>query len=181
VTDAIASAPAPGGKGKEALAFYLNAYNAWIIHEVLEKYPTRSVKDPLFTFFTGPRITVAGEKMSFNHLENNIIRKRFNEPRIHFALNCASQSCPPLRDEPFEGGKLDAQLDAQTKAFANSPRGVATNRKGVAVSKIFDWYKEDFAPAGGAVAYLNRYRASAVPASAAVSFQDYDWGLNEAK
>ena len=181
VTDAIAVAPASSSRSKEQLAFYINAYNAWILREALEKYPTRSVKDPLFTFFTAPRITVAGEKMSFNRLEKEIIRGRFNDPRIHFALNCASQSCPPLRAEPYEGSKLDAQLDAPTKAFANSPQGVAVHRKGVAFSKIFDWYKEDFAGAGGVVAFINKNRATPLPSGAPVSFQDYDWGLNEAK
>ena len=84
-----------GFSKQEQLAFYINAYNAWILHEALGKYPTKSVKDLLFTFFTGQRIKVAGEKMSFNHLEKDIIRPKFGEPRVHCALNCASRSCPP--------------------------------------------------------------------------------------
>ena len=87
VADGIAGTPASSGKGAEQLAFHINAYNAWILHEALEKYPTKSVKDALFTFFTSNRIVVAGEKMSFNRLEKDLIRPRFNEPRIHFALN----------------------------------------------------------------------------------------------
>src|SRR5204863_7593911 len=119
VVDGIAAAPASSAKSKEQLAFHINAYNAWILHEALEKYPTKSVKDPLFTFFTSKRITVAGEKMSFNRLEKEIIRPRFDEPRVHFALNCASRSCPPLRDTPYSGDTIDIDLEQLTKAFVN--------------------------------------------------------------
>ena len=101
VVNGIASERLSGLSKKEQLAFYLNAYNAWILHEALAKYPTKSVKDLLFTFFTGQRIKVAGEPMSFNHLEKDIIRPKFNEPRIHFGLNCASRSCPPLDRKRF--------------------------------------------------------------------------------
>ena len=168
---------------KEQLAFYLNAYNAWIIHEALEKYPTKSVKDTLFTFFTGKRIKVAGEQMSFNHLEKNIIIPRFKEPRIHVALNCASQSCPPLLDEPFRAEKLDAQLERLTKAFVNSERGVrvSADKKSAELSKIFDWYKDDFAAGGGAVAFINKRRSPPLPDGIKISYQDYDWGLNDAR
>jgi hypothetical protein len=166
---------------KEALAFYTNAYNAWILNEALEKYPTKSVKDTLFTFFTGERIKVAGQPMSFNRLEKDIILKRFKEPRIHMALNCASRSCPPLRNEPFTAAALDAQLEDQSRDFSNSPRGVTAAKGGYAVSKIFDWYKEDFAPVGGAPGFLSKYRKEPIPANAKISFQEYDWALNEAK
>lgn len=180
VVDSIAAAPASTAKSKEQLAFHLNAYNAWILHEVLEKYPTKSVKDPLFTFFTGKRIVVAGEKMSFNRLEKEIIRPRFNEPRIHFALNCASRSCPPLRDEPFAAAKLDAQLDDLTRAFLNSERGVRVAGDTAQVSKIFEWYKEDFGGEAGTAALLKKYRKGKAEFKS-LTYQDYDWGLNEAK
>ena len=179
VVDGIA-ADQPG-KGKEALAYYINAYNAWILNEALEKYPTKSVKDALFTFFISDRINVAGEKMSFNRLEKDLILKRFDEPRVHLALNCASRSCPPLRNEPYTAAKLDAQFDDQSRDYVNSPLGVAQTRGGVALSKIFDWYKEDFAKAGGGAAFVSKYRKEPLPANARISYQDYDWSLNEAK
>ena len=128
VVEAIAQEKVSGLKKNEQLAFYINAYNAWILHEALAKYPTTSVKDLLFTFFLSKRIKVAGEKMSFDNLEKDIIRKKFNEPRVHFALNCASRSCPPLNPEPFRGEKLDAQLEKVSVAFVNSQRGVDYNR-----------------------------------------------------
>lgn len=181
VVDGIAAAPASNANTPEQLAFHLNAYNAWILHEALKKYPTKKVPDALFTFFTGKRITVAGETMSFNRLEKEIIRPRFNEPRIHFALNCASRSCPPLSNRPFAANDLDRHLDAITRSFINSPNGVRPTKGGAEVSMIFDWYKEDFASAGGVVAFINKYRASPLPQDARLSYQKYDWSINEAK
>ncbi len=168
---------------KEQLAFYLNAYNAWILHEALAKYPTKSVKDPLFTFFLLPRIRVAGEKMSFNHLEKDIIRRQFREPRVHFALNCASQSCPPLNKEAFRGIKLDRQLETLAVGFVNSKKGVdyVPEKNSAALSMIFNWYKDDFKPVGGVLAFINQRRKPPLPNDVKITYQEYDWALNEAK
>ncbi len=184
VVDAIAKAPASTGADAGQLAFYINAYNAWILHEKLAEYPkNRDQRGLPILFFTTKRITVAGEKMSFNRLEKDIIRTRFDEPRIHFALNCASVSCPPLAAEPYVAAKLSVQFDAIARRFLNSSNGVRVPDGGrkVQVSKIFDWYKEDFAKAGGTVAVVNRYRKEKIPADAAIDFLDYNWALNEAK
>lgn len=180
VVGGIARAPASAAKTREQLAFYINAYNAWILNEVLEKYPTKSVKDPLFTFFTGNRITVAGEKMSFNRLEKDIIRPRFNEPRVHFALNCASRSCPPLRNEPYTGAQLEGQLEDQARDFLNTDRGVRVSGDSAQASKIFDWYKDEFGGQPGIAATLAKYRKGK-PAFKTITFQEYDWALNEAR
>jgi hypothetical protein len=181
VVDGIAKESAPGDR-KQQLAFYCNAYNAWILHETLEKYPTKSVKDALFTFFTSKRITVAGQQTSFKALEDNVIRK-LGDPRIHFALNCASRSCPPLSRQAFTGGNLEGQFESLAKGYINSDRGVRFNAgtKTAELSKIFDWYKDDFKGEGGAVAFINKRRSSPLPADAKIDYQDYDWGLNEAK
>ncbi|HEX4666796.1 MAG TPA: DUF547 domain-containing protein [Chthoniobacterales bacterium] len=183
VVDGIASQKVSSLNKKEQLAFYLNAYNAWILHEALAKYPTKSVKDLLFTFFLSKRIKVAGEQMSFNDLEKNIIRKKFSEPRVHFALNCASQSCPPLNREAFRGDQLDAQLEKLAVGFVNSPRGVdyKAGQKSAALSAIFNWYKEDFKAAGGPLAFINQRRKPPLPNDIKITYQDYDWGLNEVK
>jgi hypothetical protein len=183
VVDAIATANVSAMPKQEQLAFYINAYNAWILHEALAKYPTKSVKDALFTFFTGQRIKVAGEGMSFNRLEKEVIRSKFAEPRVHFALNCASRSCPPLNTEPFRGDNLNAQLEKLAKAFVNSDKGVrlAADNKSAELSKVFDWYKDDFKSEGGAVGFINKRRSSPLPNDVKISYQDYDWSLNEAK
>ena len=174
----------PEGSRDEKLAFYLNAYNANILNGVLENYPIKSVRDIalLFGFFTQNRITVAGEKMSFNHLERDIIHG-FNEPRIHFALNCASASCPPLRPNAYTGDKLAAELDQQTTAFLNGdPHGVKATEddKKADVSKIFDWNTGDFQTAGGVVGFINKYRKPPLAPDVKVSYMSYDWSINDA-
>ena len=179
VISAVAAENPSSYPRNEKLAFYINAYNASILSEALQKYPTKSVKDTLFTFFTAKRITVAGEKMSFNHLEKDIIRP-LGEPRIHFALNCASRSCPPLRTEVYSGAKLDAQLDEQARGYVNGDHGVKVNGDTAQISKIFDWYKEDFGGDAGVSAFLKKHRKEKSDFKT-VSYQDYDWGLNETK
>ena len=183
VVNGIASERLSGLSKKEQLAFYLNAYNAWILHEALAKYPTKSVKDLLFTFFTGQRIKVAGEPMSFNHLEKDIIRPKFNEPRIHFGLNCASRSCPPLDREAFRADKLDSQLERLSVAFVNSSRGVdySAEKKAAALSAIFNWYKDDFKSVSGSIAFINQRRSLPLPNDVKITYQNYDWSLNEVK
>ena len=183
VVDGIAKENVAAMGKQQQLAFYINAYNAWILHEALGKYPTSSVKDAFFTFFTGKRIAVAGQQTSFNSLEKDTIRSKFSEPRVHFALNCASRSCPPLNRSAFSADKLDGQFEALAKGYVNSDRGVKYNAaaKSAELSKIFDWYKDDFKADGGAIAFINKRRSTQIPADAKISFQDYDWGLNEAK
>jgi hypothetical protein len=183
VVDGIANEKVSSLTKSQQLAFYINAYNAWILHEALAKYPTKSVKDLLFTFFTSSRIKVAGEQMSFNHLEKDIIRPKFGEPRVHVALNCASQSCPPLNQEAFRGDKLDAQFEKLSTAFVNSKKGVdySPEKKSAALSAIFNWYKDDFKGVGGPIAFINKRRSEPLPNDVKVTYQEYDWSLNEVK
>src|SRR3954469_3218362 len=183
VVDGIAKENVSAMGKPQQLAFYINAYNAWILHEALGKYPTKSVKDALFTFFTGKRITVAGQQLSFTGLEKDTIRSKFGEPRVHFALNGASRSCPPLNRTAFSAEKLDGQFEALAKGYVNSEHGVKFNAaaKSAELSKIFDWYKDDFKADGGALAFINKRRTAQIPADAKISYQDYDWNLNEAK
>ena len=161
VTDGIGSDD-PAARSMDQLAFYINAYNAWTIKLVLDKYPIKSVRDasPLFGLFLRKNIRVAGEKMSLNHLEKDIIRKKFNDPRVHFAVNCGSTSCPPLRKGAYDAKALDEELDARTKAFTLSDAGVEKSADGkkVRVSKIFKWYDEDFKGEGSAREFIGKKR-----------------------
>ena len=184
VVAAIAKEKPEGGKD-EKLAFYFNAYNANILNQVLENYPIKSVRDiaVLYGVFTQQRIMVSGEKMSFNHLEKDIIHG-FNEPRMHFALNCASEGCPPLRPKAYTGDGLGAELDQQTTAFLNTnPHGVKATDDGkkAEVSKIFDWNSGDFQTAGGVEGFINKYRKLPLAPEAKISYMSYDWSLNEAR
>lgn len=186
ITDKIASAQPEKWSRDQQLAFYINAYNAWTIHLVLEKYPLKSIRDvaPLFGFFTRKSITVASEKISLNHLEKEIIIKKFQEPRIHTAINCASTSCPPLIKEAFTAANLDAKLTETFKDFVNNnPLGVRVEpaKKTVFISSIFKWYADDFKPAGGDIAYINRFRKEKLTPDLKVKYEEYDWSLNEAR
>lgn len=168
------------------LAFYLDAYNAWILHNILEDYPTEGPGGGGIigrtAFFKSKSIRVGGKKMSFNTLENDIIRKQFADPRIHFALNCASTSCPPLHGRAFSLSHLDQTLDSLTRTFINAnPLGVKQDGKGrIAISKIFDWYQDDFLGRGTVLDYLNSYREKPFPKGTKIEHQDYLWTLNEA-
>ena len=176
----------PSALGRnDKLAFYINAYNAWIIHLVLEKYPIKSVRDyaALFGIFTGKNIQLGGEKISLNHLEKDLVLKGIGEARAHFALNCASRSCPVLIPTAYSGATLDKVLDERAKAYTVNPLGVSAGKDGksASLSSIFKWNDADFKSAGGPVAFINKYRPTPLAADVKVDFQEYDWSLNEAK
>ncbi len=172
----------PPANRDDSLAWHLNAYNAWILHNILKKYPTKGPLDGETFFFHGNRIKVAGKQTSFDHLEQKVIRPTFEEPRIHFALNCAAGSCPPLWNEPFRGDTLDRDLERLTREFINdNPEGVVPEGNRVKLSKIFEWYADDFGGKDNLVAYVNKFRNSPVTADANVEFLDYRWTLNETR
>jgi hypothetical protein len=131
-------------------------------------------------------VTVEGRELTLNDIENEIIRPEFAEPRIHFALNCAAVSCPPLRVGAYVGSRLDAQLEEQTRAFLGDPARNGLDERGrLRLSKILDWYEEDFEKDGDLVDWVRPYvpALAALPADADVDvkFHDYDWALNEAR
>lgn len=166
----------------EQTAFYINLYNAAMLQAVFDHWPINSVKEigpKPFSIFKKDFIEQDGRRLSLDQVEKEILLKEYFDPRIHFAVNCASESCPPLRAEPFVGARLDAQLDEQTWAFAASQRAARINskEKSVAYSELFKWYADDF-PEEHPGAYLNRFRARALPLDFAVEWIDYDWSLN---
>ena len=166
---------------EEQLAFYLNAYNLLTLQQVLQRLRRDrnwagpvSLPDKL-RFFLLRRHRVAGARMSLLGLENTVIRRRFRDPRIHFALNCASSSCPHLPGMLFVAEELDADLERLTAQFIGSGEvryDAAHNR--LSVSPIFRWYRRDFTPSVSA--FIARYRD--VPADATLVFHGYDWRLN---
>jgi hypothetical protein len=158
----------------EQLAYWINVYNANTVKLILVNYPIKSITD-LGKPWDKKFINVGKISYSLNQIENEIIRPVFQEPRIHFAVNCAAKSCPPLLNEAFTAEKLNNQLDKQTRAFINSSANKIAERN-VEVSKIFDWYGEDF---GELIAYLNKYATTPINESAKISFKEYDWALNE--
>jgi hypothetical protein len=164
----------------EEKAFYLNAYNILVIKGLVNAYP---VKGPLAIdgFFDKKTFLVNGASLTLNQIENDIVRKKYNDARIHFALVCGAQSCPPLPSFAYRPALLEGQLDKLTRqAIQNNSFTKVDYQKGtVALSKIFDWYKADFEKAKGSVlAFVNAYLKKPLPGSATVTYYEYDWSLN---
>ena len=160
------------------LAYWINAYNACTVHQVLEHWPLDSVGDMKTEFFYWTEYVVDGEERSLYAIENDIVRKEFGEPRIHFALNCASAGCPRLPAEPFLPQTLEAQLARETKRFLGEPRNVELTDDTLTLSKIFEWYAGDFTPT--AKAWVTKRRDDLkIKSDTNVEFRDYDWALNK--
>lgn len=157
------------------MAFWINLYNVATLKLIVDNYPLKSITDlDKGKPWDVKRISVAGKSYSLNDIENTKIRT-FKDPRIHFAVNCAAKSCPPLLNSAFTPDKLNAQLESQTKKFINNPKSGSLNSGKVVISKIFDWYKEDF---GDVIAFINKYSSTKVGSDAKISYQEYDWSLN---
>lgn len=174
----------------QKLAFLINAYNSFTLQLIIDNYPIDSIKD-IGSFFQSPWdkkfIKLLGKTITLNNIEHDIIRKKFDEPRIHFAVNCASIGCPSLITEPFVASKLDAQLEAAAKHFVqNSAKNrYDANKRTLYLSKIFSWYGGDFASVDKFVA---KYITSSVSeqtyifqGKARKKYLSYDWDLNDAK
>jgi hypothetical protein len=178
----FATTPPPSDRAA-SLAWHLNAYNAWMLHLILEKYPTAGPLDNDPEFFRKKSLVLSGEPASFDELETERIRNVFHEPRIHFALNCASESCPPLSPMPFTAEKLEMDLEKLTRDFLNRNRwGVAPDgRGGFRVSKLFEWYMADFGGPEGVRDYINAYREEKLPPGSVTGRLDYSWALNRSR
>lgn len=158
----------------DQLAYWINVYNVATLLKVTESYPIKSIKD-----LNGGNpwdvawIHIGGKNLSLNDIENNIIRKQFNEPRIHFAVNCAAKSCPPLWNRAFQGQFLEEALYQRTKSFLNNSNYNHFDKKTAHLSKIFEWYAGDF---GDVLTYIKPYLPSLSANN--IRYQDYDWSLN---
>ncbi|OAV44256.1 DUF547 domain-containing protein [Lewinella sp. 4G2] len=165
--------------GNERKAYLINAYNILVINQALENYPLKSVMD-VSGFFDGKKQTVGGRKLTLNQLEKELLLKEYNDARLHFVLVCGATGCPPITNFAYTAGKLEAQLDQQTKAALNDATFIRTSGSTAQLSQIFDWYKADF---GGSktnvVNWINQYRKAPIAANATVSYYPYDWSLNK--
>ncbi len=161
----------------DALAYYINAYNALAITGVIDRPGLKSVQDNLFGFFYGTKYVLGKKKMSLYDLENKVVRKVYADARAHFALNCQSAGCPRLPQHAFTAAGLDAELDAASREFATNPAKVNAEGGVAHLSQICEWYADDFKAAGGAVAFMNSYGAT-LPTDAKVEFIPYDWSLS---
>ena len=175
-TTLTANGPEATWSREEALAYWINLYNVATLKLIIDNYPTSSI-----TKLEGGKpwdkkwIKVGERTLSLNNVENDIIRPEFKEPRIHFAVNCAAASCPPLLNQAFDPAKLDAQLEKQTRTFLNNKSYNSISSSKLKLSKIFDWYKVDF---GDLKKYVSDYVDVNI-SKASVSFEEYDWALNK--
>ena len=200
---AVTPAQFGGWTKPQQMAFLINAYNAFTVELILTKYPDlKSIKD-LGSLFSSPWkptwIDLLGEKVSLDGIEHERLRARgrYDDPRIHFAVNCASVGCPMLREEAFVAARLDAQLDQQTQRFmADRTRNRYSPSRGrLEVSNIFDWYGEDFRLGHRGITSLQNYLAGFADVLADapadrdrvrstglyIAFRDYDWALNDVR
>jgi len=171
----------------ERFAFYVNAYNAWTIKLILSAYPgIKSIKD-LGNIFKSPWekeiVRINGRVLSLDDIEHEILRAQFKDPRVHFAVNCASKSCPPLIPEPYRGSTLNRQLDNATRAFINDPKSNYLKGNQLYVSRIFKWFSEDFND--DVVGFFLKYaegdfkkELEAQKDKVKIVYLDYDWSLN---
>jgi len=199
----VSAAAFAGFDRSQRMAFLINAYNAFTVELILTKYPDlKSIKDLGSVFqspWKRPFVPLLGRQMTLDGIEHDTLRERgaYDDPRIHFAVNCASIGCPMLREEAFVATRLDAQLDEQTARFmADRTRNRWNVQRGrLELSKIFDWYGDDFRLGHRGIASLQAFaaahadRLADAPADRArlksgvfdIGFLDYDWALNDAR
>ena len=169
----------------ERLAYWINAYNAYTVKLLLDHWPQASIKDIqggigfVNSVWDREFITVEGQSYSLNDLEHGIIRPKFEDPRIHAAVNCASVSCPVLRAEAYVAERLDDQLDDQVRRWLASERNDLSDPAAPKLSSIFKWYSGDFAWNGMTKAgFVEEYSGVDLPEGVDFAYLDYDWGIN---
>lgn len=176
----------------DAFAYYINLYNAATVDLILENYPgIDSIKD-IGGLFGNPWkiefISLKGKKVHLDHVEHEIMRPTYKDPRLHFAVNCASMGCPPLYEKPFEGETLDATLDKLTRQNMDDPVHTRLEGDDLYVSKVFDWFGEDWGGKEEKVAFVRKYsppeqaaRFDQIGSRLDLKYSHWDWTLNDPK
>jgi hypothetical protein len=175
----------PGKNWTEAeeLAYWINAYNAFTVKLIIDHYPLKSIKDissglPMINSPWDIKFFKIGNvDFDLNTIEHEILRKQFDEPRIHFAINCASFSCPILRNEAYITDKLDEQLEEQAIRFIQNPDKNIIDERQTLLSSIFSWFEKDFTKKESLKTYLKKYHPG-INDQLHIRFMDYDWSLN---
>jgi hypothetical protein len=161
----------------DKLAYWINAYNALTVDLIIRNYPINSIKDIKDPW--DERLWKLGNKWyNLNEIEHQILRK-MDEPRIHFAIVCASFSCPKLVNSAFTASQIELQLTKATTEFLSDSKRNSITENNIAISKIFKWFAKDFKQNGSLIDFLNRYSETPISSEAKKSFKDYNWSLNE--
>lgn len=174
----ISSANLATLKGNERKAYLINAYNLLVIQQALDNYPLKSVLD-VKGFFDGKKHAVGNRQLTLNQLEKDLLLKEFKDARLHFVLVCGAAGCPPIISEAYRPNELEAQLNRQTRRALNNATFIRVNGEQAQLSRIFEWYAGDFGGSkANVLSFINKYRKTAIPANAKVSYYEYDWSLN---
>lgn len=179
--------PSKKWKTEEQLAYWINAYNAFTVLAVVNHYPVKSIKDiggniPMInTVWNIKFFKIGSADFDLDTIEHEILRKEFDEPRIHFAINCASISCPRLRNEAYSAQNLEEQLEEQAVYFMTNPTYNVITSNHVRLSKIFDWFKSDFTKDQNIYQFLEKYTDVTFDDTIDFEYFPYDWNLNEIK
>ena len=161
----------------ERLSYYINLYNAATVKLILDNYPTKSIKNIKNPW--GKNIVHMGnEKISLGDLEHKILRK-MDEPRIHFAINCASYSCPKLLNTAFNSVNIEKLLEQTAVDFVNDTKRNVLTKEKASLSEIFNWYKKDFTEKESLIDYINKYSFQKLTSNTKISYLNYNWALNE--
>jgi hypothetical protein len=187
----LSAAPVSGCGRREQLAFWINLYNALTLDVVLRHYPVDTIRDIDISpglFADGPwglkLILVEGEAVSLDDIEHRILRPIWRDPRVHYALSCAAIGCPQLNGEAFTGENTERLFEESARAYINHPRGVTVTPRGLVLSSIYRWYRDDFGDDTAAVfehlrGYAEPALAEVLAASPPVLGYHYDWRLND--
>ena len=162
-------------------AFWINAYNAYTIKIILTNYPLKSItniKEKGKTAWKIPFAKVGGKTYTLDHIEHQILRKDFSDPKIHVGVNCASGSCPKLGNKAFTEENVELELTRLMKDFINDTSRNKLSKKKVQISSIFDWFKDDFTKNGSVIDYLNKYSETEIKSNVKIGYLKYDWTLN---
>ena len=163
-------------------AFWINTYNAYTIKIILNNYPLKSIRDIKIdgkTAWKIPFVKVGQKRYTLDQIEHEILRKKFNDPRIHVGINCASVSCPRLWNFAFTEDNIASSLDNLMKEFINNTTRNKISKNNVALSEIFNWFSKDFIKNGTIISYLNTYAAIKISEKASIKYLTYDWSLNK--
>ncbi len=159
-------------------AFLINSYNLLVINEIMKYYPISSTQK-VNGFFESIKHDIGGNRWTLNEIENEQIRKEYNDPRIHFVLNCAAVSCPPVTDFAYFPNSLDRQLEKQTTLAINDSNFIYEKNGKNYISNIFKWYKSDFTEKGSVVDFINQYRTQKLNPENRTIHYPYDWSIND--
>lgn len=171
----------------DQLAYWINAYNAFTLQLIIRHYPLESIKDIgskikipfIHTPWDMKFIRIGRQQYDLNNIEHEILRGNFKEPRIHFALVCASVSCPKLLNKAYTGNRINQQLDQQAREFINDRSRNRISPYSAQLSQIFNWFQGDFTHNGTLVEYINRYSRVKLNKNVSISYLNYNWDLNE--